>query len=527
MKINLKTSRYNYFAKFFLCKINITGNRGGDAVSLFQSTAAKVVDQSYLQWMWEEDNIERIEMYETRNNYYNGDIEVSLPSDVKTKLPADVVTNANICAAVVNAAVRFLSQKPLQIQINLPSEAMLKVRRDEQGEIDENDPMAKLQKEAQAAIEIIFKRNKFMRRKPMKVARLQSKKGECAIKINWDGEKNVLAPEDIKLVVLKPDVCFPRCKDENYEEFEYFAISYDRIKDGKTKKFAQILRPGRIEEYEKHNGMWVKIKDCVGISEIPVAWVRNQEDDSKWSMADITPTLIDIQDALNKMLTDLVISTDFDSFKETWIEGGEAPEDDEGKPKPIERGAGITHWLALDGGGDKPNVKFSEPSSFEGLISAIDKTLDLISVVSGTPKNELNLSINGNLPSGVALRMLYQSFIGLIDEKKMLLEDAYEELISKIFLALNENGGPDYTMMIPKVTVIAELPADEKEQNDIIIRQVEAGLESPQSAMRRQGKTKEEIEEIMNETEAWNERFGDSFNTRVFSEILNNQNTEV
>jgi len=45
--------------------------------------ASQIVDQSFLEWIYNEDNIERIKGYEENEQYYIGDLDIKLPGNLK------------------------------------------------------------------------------------------------------------------------------------------------------------------------------------------------------------------------------------------------------------------------------------------------------------------------------------------------------------------------------------------------------------------------------------------------------------
>jgi len=465
---------------------------------IVRNEAADAVKKSLLEWLHSQDHHERIEGYKENEKYYEGDLDVKIPTNVKAVIEKEFAFTGNLCRPVVDASVRFLSKEPLAVEVDLPGDVD-----EEEGEDDK--------KAAEAFIYDILRESKLLRKNFLKALRIQGKKGEFALKAYpvLDDNEQIAG---YKISVLRPDICYPKWANEEHEEMEYFAIKYIRSnpETGEKEVFAQVLWPNEIREYTKPIGasdvdQWTEIDRWeTNYGVIPIEWIQNKADDGPWSEADITIDLKDIQDAFNKAITDLSYAIDTEAFRTAFILGTGPPTDKDGDPKPLESGPGKTHFIPGRRDGQVPSLGEFSPSNFEGLLNAVDKYLELVSTVTNTPKNELSRTAGGGTPTGVALRTIYQPFIGKTNEKAALFASGMESLIRKIFRMAEVDGYStdfEYYDYNAEVRIAGGLPEDEKEQTEILETQTRNHWKSRETAMQEIGieDTKHEKELIRRE----------------------------
>jgi len=453
-------------------------------------TGKEAVKLSFLEWIYNHDNYNRIKLYEENERYYDGDIDIKLPANVKKYLAQEYGYSGNICRAVVDASVGFLSKEPISLEI-----------KEVEGQ-EENI------KNAEEWVYEIFRKNNLLIKNFIKALRIQAKKGEFAYKISRVLDKSKSEVIDYKITVLKPDICFPKWKDEAYEEMEYFAVEYVRYNSPRQEKewFAQVIWPDVIKEYTRPLGtskdQWNLINQWENkYGFINVEWVENKIDDWAWSESDITDDLKDLQNALNKSITDLVYTSDKEAFTQTFLLGANQPLDPEtGEPQQIETGPGKLHIIPASA--DKiPKLGTIEAGNFQGLHDTLDKYLDLVSIVTKVPHIELNRGGNnfgsGGVPTGVALRTIYQSFIGKTNEKANLIKSALENIVRKLFKMAgvdNLDTGFETMDFKPAVHIRSGLPSDDKEKMEIQEKEITNKVKSRETVMQERG-----IEDVQKE----------------------------
>jgi len=456
----------------------------------------RVTSSSFLEWIHNEDDHERINIYKENQKYYEGDLDVKIPSNIKALISKEFAFTGNLIRPVVDASVRHLAKEPPTIEVKTL-----------EGEDTENEDVRNDISSAENFLYTVFRESKLKVKNFLKALRIQSKKGEFALKAYsvLDDDGNI---QGYKISVLRPDICYPKWKDEEYEEMEYFSIKYKRTnpETGELEWFAQVLCPNEIREYTKPIGatdyeQWREINSWeTNYGFIPVEWGTNKADDKPWSESDITPDLKDIQDALNKAITDLSYAIDSESFRTAFILGA-SPEKDPrtGEPKPLKGGPGKIHYIPSQGESSNPSLDELSPSNFQGLLSCIDKYLDIVSMITNTPKNELAQTSSGNVPTGVALRTIYQPFTGKVNEKAGLFSSALERISQKLLLMAHRDGFDtdfregNYGI---NIHIKTSLPADEVEQASIHEKEDNNNWKSKETIMQERG-----IEDIESEKE--------------------------
>jgi hypothetical protein len=479
-------------------------------------TGKDAVKLSFLEWIYNQDNYERIKRYEENERYYDGDIDIKLPANVKKYLAQEYGYSGNICRAVVDASVGFLSKEPISLEI-----------KEVEGQ-EENI------KKAEEWVYEIFRKNNLLLKNFIKALRIQAKKGEFAYKISRVLDESKSEVIDYKITVLKPDICFPKWKDEAYEEMEYFAVEYVRYNSSRQEKewFAQVIWPTVIKEYTRPLGtskdQWKLINQWENkYGFINVEWTENKIDDSTWSESDITNDLKDLQNALNKSITDLVYTSDKEAFTQTFLLGANQPLDPEtGEPQQIETGPGKLHIIPASA--DKiPKLGTIEAGNFQGLHDTLDKYLDLVSIVTKVPRIELNRIGNGlgagGVATGVALRTIYQSFIGKTNEKSNLIKSALENIVRKLFkMAEVDNLDTNFETMNfkPAVHIRSGLPSDDKEKMEVQEKEITNKVKSRETVMQERGiedvqKEKDLIDSESEEEDLYSKRLSEELKEEI------------
>lgn len=112
--------------------------------------------------------------------------------------------------------------------------------------------------------------------------------------------------------------------------------------------------------------------------------------------------VIPIQDAINKILADMVIASEFSSFMQRWVTGIEIPKDPQtGKPMSTDSFlASVARIWAVE----DPDAKFGqfEASDLGNYVKALEMLIQHLAAVTRTPPHYL-LGQSGNFPSGDSL----------------------------------------------------------------------------------------------------------------------------
>ncbi|MBI4916863.1 MAG: phage portal protein [Acidobacteria bacterium] len=128
---------------------------------------------------------------------------------------------------------------------------------------------------------------------------------------------------------------------------------------------------------------------------VPVFHLRPSRRVIKSDLVNVIP----LQNGINKLLTDMMVSAEFGAFRQRWVI---ANTDVQGKLKnaPNE----IWMFPAGDGTGQQTQVGQFEATNLTGYLDAVDKLANAVAVISKTPKHFL--FGQGGTPSGEALMAL-------------------------------------------------------------------------------------------------------------------------
>lgn len=470
------------------------------------------IEQSFMQWLQEQDVQLRLGNYRRYEDYYDGDHTIRLPEKLKKALQDDLGFIDNYCRRVVDIPVAFLSGADLGLEVTFGDELFEQIEDQEQRKAALALAQAEQRaKEAERFLYQVYKDSSLIRKNLIKALRIQGKKGELAFKVILEGDKDadgkLIRNENlrIRIMVLRPDIVFPKWSDEDYERMEACAIKYPRInrQTGRSEVFAQVWTLDTVTEYVSvgDSKVWVKTREEPNIyGVIPIVWCKNKEDDIPWGRSDLED-IIPIQDAINKTLTDLMVLADYQAFQKTFLLGHRSdPKDD------IQLGPGTLTALSSP----EAKVHTVEPANPEGLLAILKQLLEEVSAISGIPQRMFNKGEGFGQLSGVALKIAFMSLIDLAEEKSALLKDALEWVNWIVFvMAAKEGLAPDYTDLETKIHLDQGLPTDEDALTTRVTKEVDAGLKSRETAMKEIGieDVDAEMERIERERQSGEDEF--------------------
>jgi len=221
------------------------------------------------------------------------------------------------------------------------------------------------------------------------------------------------------------------------------------------------------------------------LGDVPVVPIINRPRLLKPGSSEIR-TVMPMQDAVNKELADLIIASEFTSFRQRYVTGMEMPRDPETK-QPVEpfKPAADRLWWSED-----PDAKFGEfgETNLENYVKVIEMLVQHIASQTRTPPHYFYLS--GQFPSGEAIKSAETGLVAKARRKMRHFGDAWEEAMR---LALKAAGKkvPD---VIETVWGDPE-PRTEGEHIDALLKQQSFGVPN-EVLWEKAGYTPTEIERM-------------------------------
>jgi len=448
-----------------------------------------MVQESFLRWLHNQRNHERLNNYIVYDGYYNGDHEVDIPPKVKAALGSELGTVCNYCRVVVDSAVDYICGGELGIEVK-PT-----------GNQDQDAAS-----EAEALLYSIYEANQLLYEEMLKSVTLMGKKGDVFLKLYMEDN-------EIKVRVLRPDICFPRYRSDDYKEMLYCAIKWfdeeetedvsrgdldsTRLKtqDGGKWK-AQVFRPDVVEYYELDEtneteySEWKLIhveENILGF--IPVIHIKNTVDDLEFGISDLQ-VMTDLQDALNKTVTDMLLTMDNQAFQRVFIFGGQASKGQELSMEP---------GIITEVPSESSRIEVVQAADIAPFIQATKEIVNQICAVSGIPATAFSRPEGGPI-SGYALRLHYIPLERKCSKKKIILKNRFEELNKMIFAAAKLLGTGDYTGFSTRIRFTGGLPIDEEAQMQVHEMELRDKIKSRRTVMQERGI--EDVKAEMAEIEA-------------------------
>lgn len=188
-------------------------------------------------------------------------------------------------------------------------------------------------------------------------------------------------------------------------------------------------------------------------------------------------TVLTLQDAVNKLLADMMVSAEFSAFRQRWIISNADDSTIVNAPNQI-----IT-IPAGDGEGQPTTVgEFSE-TNLEGFLRAVDRLAQSIAIITRTPKHYL--FAQGGDPSGEALVAMEAPLIRRCQNHIERFSVTWEEVADWLLMAENTAQA----IFAPVATVQPRTSAEIREIN------ARAGIPIV-TTLRDEGWTKEELEQM-------------------------------
>lgn len=224
--------------------------------------------------------------------------------------------------------------------------------------------------------------------------------------------------------------------------------------------------------------------------EVPIFHFANNADTGAYGRSELCD-VVPLQDALNKVLTDLLLASELGGFPQKVILGLDADDEQvrEGLRR-LEAGMNKIFSIPFDGDGKAPSIAEFSATNLEQMREVVQLFDTLISRVSRVPVHYLQMT--GNFPSGRALRTAEGPFVAKIEDRQRAFGNVWEDAMS---LALRMAGMAD-PGPLDAVWETATALMDE-DKWDLAILKGSAGLPLAQILREMGDYEEDEIDKIM------------------------------
>jgi hypothetical protein len=170
---------------------------------------------------------------------------------------------------------------------------------------------------------------------------------------------------------------------------------------------------------------------------IPVIPMRNNPSMMRGGVSDLS-VVIDIQNAVNKLVTDMLVASEYAAFRQRWASGIEIPIDpDTGKPNASRFLSSVSRmWVVED-----ENAKFGEfnVTELRNYVVAVETLIQHLAAQTRTPPHYLTAGL-GQWPSGDSLTASEVGLVAKVKRKQVDFGEAWEEAMRLAFIALGDTA---------------------------------------------------------------------------------------
>jgi hypothetical protein len=150
-------------------------------------------------------------------------------------------------------------------------------------------------------------------------------------------------------------------------------------------------------------------------------------------------TVVPIQDAINKLVADMIVAAEYAAFPQRWATGIEIPRDEHDKPIEQFRAGVDRFW-----GTEALEAKFGQfPSaSLEPYVKGIEMLTQQAASITRTPPHYL-LGLTGQFPSGESLAATEAGLVAKVESQQRHFGEAWEEVMGLAFRVVGRTVDTD------------------------------------------------------------------------------------
>ena len=196
--------------------------------------------------------------------------------------------------------------------------------------------------------------------------------------------------------------------------------------------FHPLRRPANKETW---SAAGEPVPNPIGI--VPVVPMLNNPNILGTGISDLN-VVVPLQDAINKLLADLLVNSEYVAFPQRWVTGLEIPTDENGRALDREHFLSSVSrmWVAED-----KEVQFGQLPEAEGggYVREIEMLIQHVAAQTRTPPHYL-LGSSGNFPSGESLKATETGLVAKVKRKQLTFGESWEEAMRLAFAYRGDKG---------------------------------------------------------------------------------------
>lgn len=220
---------------------------------------------------------------------------------------------------------------------------------------------------------------------------------------------------------------------------------------------------------------------------IPVVHFANKVY-GKYGISELAP-VIPLQDALNKAEMDMIVSMEYQAFRQRWVAGVDVELDENGNPKAFPGSHGAGNMLSFS----DPETKVGEfgAADLAPYVKVIENLRGQIARVSGIPPHYFYVGESGASQSGESLKVAESRFGRKGQRQQRCFGKVWEHVMALVLEIADADG---YDQGVDLNAVWDETnPRSESEELDVLVKKQTLGV--PNSQLQREmGYDPDEIE---------------------------------
>lgn len=157
-------------------------------------------------------------------------------------------------------------------------------------------------------------------------------------------------------------------------------------------------------------------------------------------------TVVPVQDAINKLVADLMVASEYGAFRQRWATGIEIPVDPVSK-EPVEpfKAAVSRLWVGQPAEDSDIEPRFGEfeQTDLTNFVKAVEMLVQHVASQSRTPPHYFYLS--GQFPSGESIKSAETGLVSKAQRKQRYFGEAWEDVLRLAFTVTGDTAKADFT----------------------------------------------------------------------------------